>query len=63
MLDENIIKKTFMLPSIESLEDLAEVTGDLMDDVEIGEINVEGENVDDTGFDTNFGDKLEDMPE
>jgi hypothetical protein len=30
-LDENIIKNTFMLPSIESLEDLAEVT-DLIDE-------------------------------
>ena len=28
-LDENIIKPTFMLPSIESLEDLADVTADL----------------------------------
>ncbi len=28
-LDENIIKKTFMLPSIESLEDLAEATEEL----------------------------------
>jgi len=31
-LDENIIKKTFMLPSIESLDDLTEVTGELLDD-------------------------------
>ena len=43
LLDENIIKKTFMLPSIESLDDLAEVTGDLLDDVEMGEINLESE--------------------
>lgn len=63
MLDENIIKKTFMLPSIESLEDLAEVTGDLMDDVEIGEINIDGENFDGIESNTDFGDKLEDMPE
>ena len=28
-MDENIIKPTFMLPSIESLEDLADVTADL----------------------------------
>jgi len=34
-LDNNIIKKTFSLPSIESLEDLAEVTDDLLDDNEI----------------------------
>ena len=40
-LDENIIKKTFMLPNIESLEDLAEVTGDLMDDVEMGDSNTD----------------------
>jgi hypothetical protein len=37
-LDEKIIKPTFMLPSIESLEDLADVTEDLegmeMDDAE-----------------------------
>jgi len=43
LLDENIIKKTFMLPSIESLDDLAEVTGDLMDEAEMGEINVDGD--------------------
>jgi len=43
-LDDNIIKKTFMLPSIESLEDLAEVTGDLMDDAEMGDINIGDEN-------------------
>jgi hypothetical protein len=42
-LDDNIIKKTFMLPSIESLEDLAEVTEDLLDETEMGEINLEGE--------------------
>jgi RecA/RadA recombinase len=40
-LDDNIIKKTFMLPSIESLDDLAEVTGDLLDDSEMGDMNVE----------------------
>jgi len=33
-LDENIIKKTFMLPSIESLDDLTEVTGELIDEKE-----------------------------
>jgi RecA/RadA recombinase len=33
-LDDNVIKKTFMLPSIESLEDLAEVT-DLIDDAKM----------------------------
>ena len=31
-LDENVIKKTFSLPSIESLDDLAELTQDLADD-------------------------------
>lgn len=31
-LDENVIKKTFMLPSIESLDDLTEVTGELIDE-------------------------------
>lgn len=31
-LDENVIKPTFMLPSIESLEDLAEVSTNLMDE-------------------------------
>jgi len=40
-LDENIIKPTFMLPSIESLEDLADVTEDLegfdIDDTELTE--------------------------
>lgn len=40
-LDDNIIKKTFMLPSIESLEDLAQVTEDLesasLDDSELFE--------------------------
>jgi len=44
LLDDNIIKKTFMLPSIESLEDLAEVTGDLLDDVEMGESHVDDDN-------------------
>jgi len=42
-LDDNIIKDTFMLPSIESLEDLAEVTGDLIDNAEIGEVNFDEE--------------------
>ena len=42
-LDDNIIKKTFMLPSIESLEDLAEISGDLLDDVEMGDSNAENE--------------------
>ena len=40
-LDENIIKPTFQLPSIELLEDLADVTADLenfeLDDTELGE--------------------------
>jgi len=40
-LDDNIIKKTFMLPSIESLEDLAEVTGDLLDNAEMEEVDIE----------------------
>jgi len=42
-LDENVIKETFMLPSIESLEDLAEVTAELeetdMDDTETEDIS------------------------
>ena len=54
LLDENIIKKTFMLPDIESLEDLAEVTGDLMDEAEMGEITLTEEQeqvqIDDTGL-------------
>jgi len=44
-LDENIIKKIFMLPSIESLEDLAEVTGDLLDDTEMGDFNIDSEDI------------------
>lgn len=44
-LDDNIIKKTFMLPSIESLEDLAEISGDLLDDAEMGDVEI-GENQD-----------------
>ena len=44
-LDENIIKPTFMLPSIESLEDLIDVTADLegfgVDDTQISEDNGE----------------------
>lgn len=50
-LDENIIKKTFMLPSIESLDDLAEVTGDLLDDAEMGDINLEPEETDSDDID------------
>ena len=50
-LDENIIKKTFMLPSIESLDDLIEVTGDLMDDVEMGDIVVTDEESSDVNYD------------
>jgi RecA/RadA recombinase len=46
-LDENIIKRTFQLPNIESLEDLAEITGDLLDDTEMGDINID---VDDTAL-------------
>jgi RecA/RadA recombinase len=42
-LDDNIIKKTFQLPSIESLEDLAEVTEDLLDEIDMGEINLDNE--------------------
>ena len=41
-LDEKIIKPTFMLPSIESLEDLADVTADLVD-MEMDETEVGGE--------------------
>lgn len=43
-LDDNIIKKTFMLPSIESLEDLAEISGDLLDDAEMGDVHIDSEN-------------------
>jgi len=50
-LDENIIKKTFMLPSIESLEDLAEVTGDLMDDAEMSDINIGDEELNEISSD------------
>lgn len=39
-LDENVIKPTFSLPSIESLEDLAEVTADLMDDAEMADSEI-----------------------
>ena len=49
-LDDNIIKKTFMLPSIESLDDLAEISGDLLDDTEMGDSRVENE-VDISEFD------------
>lgn len=38
-LDEKIIKPTFMLPSIESLEDLAEITKELEDEGNIEEEN------------------------
>ena len=44
-MDENIIKPTFMLPSIESLEDLAEVV-DLIDETEIKEANINDDVVD-----------------
>jgi RecA/RadA recombinase len=37
-LDENIIKKTFQLPDIQSLDDITEVTGDLIDEVEIDDV-------------------------
>jgi len=40
-LDDNIIKKTFQLPNIESLEDLAEISGDLLDDTEIGDAHID----------------------
>jgi hypothetical protein len=43
-LDDNIIKKTFMLPSIESLDDLAEVTSDLMDGSEMSDIDIAEDN-------------------
>lgn len=43
-LDDNIIKKTFMLPSIESLEDLAEISGDLLDGAEMGDVELGDEN-------------------
>jgi len=46
-LDENIIKKTFMLPSIESLEDLAEVTEVLINDVKSEDNIVESDNITD----------------
>lgn len=39
-LDDNVIKKTFMLPSIESLEDLAEVS-DLIDEVKNDDDSIE----------------------
>lgn len=42
-LDNNIIKKTFMLPSIESLDDLAEVTSDLIDDAEMNDADISDE--------------------
>jgi len=42
LLDNNIIKKTFMLPSIESLEDLADLTSELdvdeIDEYSLGDI-------------------------
>lgn len=43
-LDENIIKPTFMLPTIESLDDLAEVTAEL-EDVEMADTNVDDEDI------------------
>ncbi len=39
-LDENVIKNTFQLPSIESLDDITEVTDDLIDSVEIDETDI-----------------------
>jgi len=46
-LDENSIKKTFMLPSIESLEDLADLTEELdvdeMSEYELGNIHISDE--------------------
>jgi RecA/RadA recombinase len=43
-LDDRIIKKTFQLPDIHSLDDLVEVTGDLLDDTEIdNDINTESD--------------------
>ena len=42
-LDDNIIKKTFMLPSIESLDDLIEISGDLLDDAEMGDDKTDNE--------------------
>jgi RecA/RadA recombinase len=42
-LDDNIIKKTFMLPSIESLDDLVEISGDLLDDAEMGDDKTDNE--------------------
>ena len=42
-LDETTIMPTFMLPSIESLEDLAEVTGDLLDNAEMDEVNMDND--------------------
>lgn len=42
-LDDNIIKKTFMLPSIESLDDLVEISGDLLDDAEMGDAKTDNE--------------------
>ena len=47
-LDNNVIKKTFMLPSIESLEDLAEVTDDLLDGNDAYAINDDADNIVDT---------------
>ena len=49
-LDEKVIKPTFMLPSIESLEDLAEVTGDLLDNVKMGEVSLENDNDEDNNI-------------
>jgi RecA/RadA recombinase len=43
-LDDNIIRKTFELPSIESLEDIAQATDDLMDrKIEMDDTDVESD--------------------
>jgi len=39
-LDNNIIKPTFCLPNIESLDDLAEVTSELIDGTEMNDVDV-----------------------
>jgi hypothetical protein len=40
-LDDNAIKHIFMLPSIESLDDLAEISGELLDDAEMSTSDVQ----------------------
>jgi len=45
-LDDNIIKPTFQLPDITSLEDLTEITEDLFEDVETGDIDIDDIDVD-----------------